>query len=357
MRALVTGATGFIGGALAAGLAERGWGVRLLVRPESRSKLANPERYYVINGGLDADPALLRVAAAGCDVVFHAAAIRDRWGTSLEEYRRANVEGTRRLLDAAAGRARRFVYVSSVGVLGHPGVQGIDESFPVSTHSGKVGYHSTKAEAEELVRARGGEIEAVVSRPTITYGPGDGDGMVTRLAGMIARGRFLRVGRGTNHVHLTYIDDMVRGLILTGTHPAAAGQTFILAGPRSIAVRDLVGRIERNLGLPPRTAYVPEFVARPIAWAVEAAYRLRARLRPADPAPAPPLTRDKIDTLCVHRGFSSAKAERLLGYVPEVDYDEGLARTLAWISEKSDAACRPTPPRPACPREPVAPSA
>ena len=129
-------------------------------------------------------------------MVFHAAAIRNRWATSAAEYRRANVEGTRRLLDASVGQARRFVYVSSVGVLGWPGVQGIDESFPTDVHSAKVGYHSTKAEAEQVVRARGGEIEAVVARPTITYGPDDADGMVTRLIDMIARGRFLRVGRG-----------------------------------------------------------------------------------------------------------------------------------------------------------------
>ena len=134
MKALVTGATGFIGGALAAGLAEQGWEVRVLVRPASRNKLAQPDRYHVIEADLDADAGLLREAVAGCDVVFHAAAIRNRWGTSADEYRRANVEGTRRLLDAAIGQARRFVYVSSVGVLGYPGVQGIDESFPTDAH-------------------------------------------------------------------------------------------------------------------------------------------------------------------------------------------------------------------------------
>ncbi len=68
-----------------------------------------------------------------------------------------------RLLDASIGQARRFVYVSSVGVLGWPGVQGIDESFPTDVHSAKVSYHSTKAEAERVVRARGSEIEAVVA--------------------------------------------------------------------------------------------------------------------------------------------------------------------------------------------------
>ncbi len=158
--------------------------------------------------------------------------------------------------------------------------------------------------------------------------------MATRLIDMIARGRFLRVGRGQNHVHLTYIDDIVGGLILTGTHPAAAGQTFILAGPRSIAVRDLVARIEQSLGLAPRVVYIPEAVARPLAWGVECLYRLASVVTKPSRLGCPPVTRDKIDTLCVHRGFSSAKAANVLGYVPRVDYDEGLAHTLAWMAEE-----------------------
>jgi dihydroflavonol-4-reductase len=334
MRVLVTGATGFIGGALAAGLAEKGYDVRVLMRPTSRNKLARPDRYHVVEADLDADAGLLRNAVASCDVVFHAAAIRNRWATSAAEYRQANVEGTQRLLNASVGQARRFVYVSSVGVLGYPGVEGIDESFPTDVHSATVSYHSTKAEAEQIVRARGHEIEAVVARPTITYGPDDADGMATRLIDMIARGRFVRVGRGENHVHLTYIDDMVRGLILTGTHPAAAGQTFILAGPRSIAVRELVALIEQSLGLAPRTLYIPEAAARPIAWGVEFLYRLASVLCGPGRVSWPPLTRDKIDVLCVHRGFSSEKASKLLGYAPRVDYAEGLAHTFAWMAEQ-----------------------
>jgi dihydroflavonol-4-reductase len=342
MRVLVTGATGFIGGALAAGLAEKGCDVRVLVRPASRNKLARPDRYHVVEADLDSDAGLLRGAVAGCDAVYHAAAIRNRWGTAADEYRRANVEGTRRLLDASVGQARRFVYVSSVGVLGYPGVQGIDESFPTNTRSGKVDYHSTKAEAEQVVRARGDEIEAVVARPTITYGPDDADGMVTRLIGMIARGHFVRIGRGGNHVHLTYIDDMIRGLILTGTHPAAAGQTFILAGPRSIAVRDLVALIEQSLGQAPRTLYIPEAVARPLALGVECLYRLASVLTPPSRFGCPPITCDKIDTLCIHRGFSSAKAANLLGYAARVEYAEGLTHTLAWMAEEGQLERAPS---------------
>jgi dihydroflavonol-4-reductase len=354
MIALVTGATGFIGGALATSLAADGWEVRVLVRPSGRARLAGAERYRVFEADLSGPAPVLEEAAAGCDVVFHAASIRDRWGTSPEEYRRANVEGTRLLLAAATGRAARFVYVSSVGVLGWPGVDGIDESFPLSVRPGEADYHGTKAAAEQLVRMWPGELKKVVVRPTITYGPGDRDGMLTRLIGMVAHGRFLRIGRGENHFHLTYIDDMVRGLVLAGTHQAAPGETFILAGPRSLAVREMVALVEQHLGLTPRTLYLPETLARPAAWAVESLWKLGAAIRLPLPVGGPPVTPTKLNILCAHRSFSSDKAARLLGYAPQADYQEGLIRTLAWMRESGllpaphgAATARPISERPA----------
>jgi nucleoside-diphosphate-sugar epimerase len=333
MIALVTGATGFIGGALAAALAAAGWEVRVLVRPSGRARLAGAEHYRVFEADLSGPATVLEDAADGCDVIVHAAASRDRWGTPPEEYRRTNVEGTRRLLAAATGRAARFVHVSSVGVLGWPGIDGIDESFPVNVRPGEVDYHGSKAAAERLVREWPGGLERVVVRPTITYGPGDRDGMLTRLVGLVASGRFVRVGRGENHFHLTYIDDLVRGLVLAGTHPSAADGTFILAGPRSIAVRDVLGLIERALGVVRCRFYLPETLARPAALAMEFLYRAAAALRLPLPRSGPPLTPARLNILCAHRGFSSARAAGMLGYAPRVDYPEGLARTLAWMEE------------------------
>jgi nucleoside-diphosphate-sugar epimerase len=333
MIALVTGATGFIGGSLAASLAATGWEVRVLIRPSGRARLQGEERYRVFEADLAGPAALPREAFTGCEVVFHAAAIRDRWGTSPEEYRRTNVEGTRRLLAAAAGRARRFVYLSSVGVLGWPGVDGIDESFPAAVRPGEVDYHGTKAAAERIVRDWRGGPETVVVRPTITYGPGDRDGMLTRLIGLIARDRFVRIGRGENHFHLTFIDDLVAGLILAGTHPSARGESLILAGPRSIAVRKIIAQIERALGRTPSPLYLPESVAWPMAWTVEALYRAAGGLGLVRPGSGPPVTATKLHVLCAHRSFSSARAEQLLGYSPRVDYSEGLESTLAWMRQ------------------------
>lgn len=331
MRAIVTGAAGFIGGSLAAALSSAGWKVSVIVRPSGRAGLPHPERYCILEADLSQDASHLGRQLGEVDVVFHAAAIRDRWGTKLSNYRQVNIGGTRRLLEAVIGRARRFVHISSVGVLGSPGVLGIDESFPLGPYKGKVGYHASKAAAEGAVMERAGEIETVVVRPTITYGPGDRDGMLTRLAAMMAGGRFLRVGDGRNHFHLTYIDDLVRGLLLAGTHASAAGEVFILAGPESIAARDLIAMLERKLGKKPRRFYVPEGPARSAAFALETMYKAGSVMNIAALKSAPIITRDKIDTLCQHRSFSWAKAYRLMGYKPMVEYEQGLDLTLNWM--------------------------
>ncbi len=335
MIALVTGATGFIGGALARDLATEGWDVRVLVRPSSLARLADADRYTIVEGDLGSPPEVLREAAAGCDVVFHAAAIRNRWGTSPAEYRRDNVDGTRRLLEAAKGGARRFVYVSTVGVHGTPGVLDIDESFPIDVLPGDVDYHGSKASGEKVVREEAGGLETVIVRPALTYGPGDTDGMMTRLIAMIAAGKFLRIGQGHNHLHATYIDDMTQGLILAGTRPEAAGEAFILAGAKSYPMRKIIACIDAALGLEPGPFYVPETVARPIAWMLESYYHTAEALHlPVRVPPAGPIvTRGKIDMVCGHRGYSWAKASKLLGYEPKVGFTDGLIATLTWMRE------------------------
>lgn len=333
MKALVTGATGFIGSALASALVEAGWHVNVLIRPNSRNKLAGAERFEVFEADLTKDRARLREAVVDSEVVFHAAALRDRWGTTIQDYYQVNVEGTRRLLEASIGRARRFVHLSSVGVFGKHGLLGINENFPLYPPSDKVGYHGSKAESERIVQAKNGEIETVIVRPTIIYGPGDQDGMLPRLIDLIARGKFVRIGQGGNHFHLTYIDDLVHGLIQAAIRPDASGQTFILAGKESIAVGEFITMIEMALGRSPSRLYLPESLARPVAEVIELLYQAVADLRILGLRITPPVTPDKIDTLCIHRGFSYDKAKCYLGYTPRVDYEEGLARTLKWMAE------------------------
>jgi dihydroflavonol-4-reductase len=331
MRAFVTGGTGFIGSRLIDYLTDSGWQVTALVRPGSLSKIKKTELIKILEGDLLGAVPLLKKEVEGVDVVFHSAAIRDRWSVRMDDYRRTNIDGTLRLLDASKGRVGRFVYVSSVGVMGEHNCLDADETFSTTGFRGKVGYHSTKAAAERLVLEQAGEMEVCVIRPTITYGPGDRDGMLTRLIAMISKGRFIRVGRGHNHIHMTYIDDLLEGLYLAGSHPHAPGQIFIIAGPKTIQVNKLLKMVGSKIGRGTAPFFIPEPLARIAAVGIEGVYGLGKRLKLSmflDPV----VTRDKIDTLCNHQGFSYEKAKRMLGYSPSTGYSEGVEKTIQWMA-------------------------
>ena len=332
MKILITGATGFIGGHLAHYLAVRGYHVRALVRRDS-PKLA-ADGIELIRGDL-ADRDSVRAAVSGMEAVCHLAAARDVWGADELDYRQVNVEGTLHLLNAATEEGvRRFVYCSSVGVARHPGNLDADETLPFCPPTSQVFYHRTKAQAERMVLEYGrtGRIPAMAVRPVITYGPEDKGGMVTRLITMLAQGQFIPVGNGRNHVDLAYVDDLVAGMhqaLVWGT----VGQTYILSGTTPIQVRALIDKICTLLDKPAPRFYIPALIARAAGWGMETAYQLGGRLGLDFAKGQPLITRDKVATLAVDRGFSHARASRELGYHPQVNYDQGLQRTLNWLQE------------------------
>lgn len=332
MKVLVTGASGFIGRYLAHALIAQGHQVRVLVRTSSAQNSFNGPMPFV--GDLT-DAASLRRAVEGVDQVYHLAAIRDRWGQPFQDYYAVNVQGTRHLLGAAADQGTRFVYCSSVGVLGYPGTLDIDESYPYRTNDGKFNYHHTKALAEQLTLdyARRDRLVATVVRPVITYGPGDEYGMVTKLLTLLATGRFVPVGNGRNHVHLAYVTDTVRGIILAGEGDQSPGRVYIIPGSRPITMRELIVQACVLLGRPTPRWHIPLMSAKAAARMMETVYTLHRRLGLRVLGDEPFLTRDKIDTLTINRGFNGRRAEQELGYHPTVDYPEGLALTVAWARQ------------------------
>lgn len=335
MKILVTGGTGFLGSHLVRALLERGHQVRALVRRGSDvGKLEGAELVY---GNLT-EPDSLRQAVGGVEAVYHLAAIRDKWGTPYQAYYKVNVEGTQNLLDAAAGRVDKFVYCSTAGVARYPGHLQADESLPYNTDGhGQYGYHHTKALAEQLTLeyARQGRVPATAVRPTIVYGPGDAWGMVTRLVIMLARGRFALVGDGRNHLHLVYVDDVIRALLLAGESSRSVGQAYIAAGSSPITLDDLVAKVCALLDVSPPRWHIPVGVAKAAGWMLERAYVIKGKLGISALGEVPFLTRDKVDTLAVNRGFSSAKAARELGYAPQVGYGKGLKATINWLKENN----------------------
>lgn len=321
MRILVTGITGFTGGRLARHLVGRGHAVRGLARPAGRTRPAMPTAagVEVVPGDLT-DPASLRAACAGIDVVYHIAALYRAAGQPAAAYRAVNVDGSRALLDAAreAG-ARRFVHCSTGGVHGHIEHPPADEDAPLAP--GDI-YQETKLAGEQAVRtaAAGGGAEVVVVRPIGIYGPGD-----TRFLKMfraIAKRRFPLIGSGRVFYHLTYIDDLVEGFRLCGETPAAAGRTYLLAGPRYTTLAELLRLVADECGVRPPRWRVP---AGPV-W-------LAGALCEAVCAPLgiePPLHRRRVDFFTKNRAFDTARARAELGFAPAVDLPEGIRRTADW---------------------------
>lgn len=313
----ITGAAGFLGAHAVDGFRARGLKVLPLVRAASA---ADPAGARPLRDVLERPESL-----AGTDVVIHSAAVRHRYGVGATDYRESNVELALRMLRAAAAAsARRFVFVSSVGVYGFPERLPIDETFP---YAPRTLYSETKVEAETRARSLAAElgIELVIARPTIVYGPGDRNGMMDKMAAMIRAGTYRVVGAGRNVLHHTHIDDVVLGLWLAATRPEAAGEGFIFAGPETTTLGELSGLVARAVGRKLPALHVPLRLARAVARIVDGAAARKVAFTQREP----PINDEKLDVMTLPVSFDIAKARRLLGYAPQVGYEEGVRRTFA----------------------------
>ena len=322
MRAALTGASGYTGGRLLRTLLARGDSVTALVRPQSSTPALRDSGARLVGGDL-ADAAALGRLVVGAEVVFHVAAVYRTAGHPDSYYREVNVGGTERLLEAAArAGVGRVVHTSTVGVYGDVKTPPADESTPLAP--GDI-YQATKAEADALALEfhRSGRLQVVVVRPGAIYGPGET--RLLKLFRAIARGRYAVVGSGRPFYHPVFIDDLIAGMLLAAEKPAAAGEAFILAGPRYLSQSELAALIARHTGGKVLGWRVP---ARPI--------QLAGRLCEAVCVPLgiePPLHRRRVDFWTKSRAFSIDKGRRLLGYAPKVDIDEGIALTARWYRE------------------------
>lgn len=316
---LITGAAGFIAGHLAERLLRLGVPVRGLVRrPAAAGWLAEQGAELVVGDLLE--PASLARAAAGCDVVVHAAA----WtGGAKDEAQgwAVNVDGTAHMLQAArTAGVQRFVYISSVAVYGLNRSPVIDETAPTPP-VGQL-YPDSKIAAEALVRsAHGRSMATTVVRPACTYGP-RGEAWTVSVVEQIKAGRLVLLGADRGLVNTGYIANVIDGLLLAMAHPAAAGETFNLCDGTAVTYRQFYLRYAAMLGLDRLPTY-PAWLAR---GAATPPGRLVRRL----------LGRRPVGPWSYHfrfnpSRFSIEKAERLLGYRPAVDFDEGMRRTEAWL--------------------------
>ena len=319
---LVTGATGFVGAAVArALLALPGHTVRVLARPRSdRRNLANLD-VEVAEGSLE-DAASLTKAAAGCRYLFHVAADYRLWVPDPAAMFRANVDGTRALMLAAleAG-VERIVYTSSVATLGIV-KDGVGDEATPSAYGDMIGpYKQSKFAAEEAVKALIAErgLPAVIVNPSTPIGPGDVKPTPTgRLIVEAAKGKMPGyVDTGLNIVH---VDDVAAGELLAAEH-GAIGERYILGG-EDMDLAQILGEVARVTGRRPPKLKIPYAVVLPIAAGAEAMARLTGR--------EPFTTLDGVRMSRKKMYFSAAKAMRDLGYAPR-PAAEAIADAVAWF--------------------------
>jgi dihydroflavonol-4-reductase len=310
--ALVTGATGFIGGYLVRALQQSGYAVRALVRDETRlGGLGGVEPF---KGDL-LEPGSLAGIERDIDVAVHCASLLGKWG---DVNVRGSVELLKRFRDTGL---RRFVHLSAGGVTGPVKQRSVDETYACKPATP---YEQTKllAEQQVLELSRETGIATVVVRPTFTYGPGDPH--KTALFRAVKRGRYVFIGGGESVNHPVFVEDVVRGILLA-IERGRAGEVYIIGGERPVTKRELVNAIADALGVRRPTLSIPRWIAAIAAWKLE----LFGRLAGFEPI----LTRSRVMMMTDNFGYSIAKARRELGYAPRTGLSEGIEKTVRHFAE------------------------
>ena len=315
MRALVTGATGFVGGHLAEALRRRGDEVTALVRSPRKAEALTRLGVRVVAGDLD-DPASLARASEGQEIVFHVAglvAAKDE-----ADFMRCNRDGTASLVAAAArAKARRFVYVSSMAAGGpaEPGrpLTGTEPARPVTA------YGRSKLAGEAAVTA--GALPWVVVRPPTVYGPRDRE--VLKVFRMARLGIAPVFGDGSQQLSAVHGADLAGALVAAGTAEATPGKVYYACHPEVVTSAEFVRAVGKAVGRRLTLVPVPQGVGRALLAVAEASARLAGRTTI--------LTRDKANEF-----FQAAwtgdpgPLTRDTGWRAGFDLTSGLEDTCRW---------------------------
>ncbi|MEK8131384.1 NAD(P)-dependent oxidoreductase [Paenibacillus filicis] len=332
MRALVTGATGFLGGHLARRLRDLGWEVTATGRSEKLGGQLQQEGIRFVRADLT-DQERLRLLCTGQDAVFHCGAMSAAWGRYKEFYA-SNVLGTSHVVEGCLEHGvRRLVHVSTPSVyFGTVHRLNVAEHDPLPVRQGSA-YARTKRLAEQVVEqgVRRG-LPAITLRPRALFGPGDRT-ILPKLIQANAKRGVPMIDGGQGLVDLTYVGNAVDALVQAYESPdqALGGIYNITNGepmPLAAAARLLFAR----LGVPLRTVKLP-FRA---AYGLAAVLELAAAVRPG--AGEPMLTRATVGMLGRSQTLDIRQARQVLGYEPRVSVAEGLNEFARWWEEQNHEA-------------------
>lgn len=335
---IVTGAGGFIGGALAQRLQEDGWQVRGVSRRLPAQLKSTGIELYSADIGIGAHSFLGKIFK-GAEAVFHTAAKVDMWG-DYDEFFRTNVIGTRSVIEACklAG-VKRLIYTSSPSVAAGERL-GQTEDLENATES--IGYPQrhlayypqTKAQAEQEVLQASGQhslqsdglqsgLLCCALRPHLVFGPGDHYFIPTILERAKA-GRLWRVGSGKNLVDVTYIEDCVEAHLCAERalrSGAGAGRAFFISQGQPVNMWDWINTVLSYNGVKPVRRGIPTRVAFILAAVCE-------KFAKFSPSAKPLLTRFLVSQMSSHHYFNISAARSVLGFAPRFSVEEALEKTF-----------------------------
>jgi dihydroflavonol-4-reductase len=319
---LITGASGFVGAAVARCLTRAGYDVRAMLRRTSRRDNLADLKVEIVEGDL-LDASAIARAMTDIRYVFHVAADYRLWARDPGQIVRTNVEGTRAVMTAAlrAG-VERIVYTSSVATLAaRPHGEASDESLPLPQAQAVGAYKYSKVVAERAVEAMVAtqNLPAIIVNPSTPIGPGDIRPTPTgRIIVEAAAGRMPGyIDTGLNLVH---VDDVAAGH-LAALQRGRIGERYILGG-QNVLLRDMLGAIARRVGRRPPLLRLPRTMMFPIAYGAEALAYITGR--------EPFVTTTGLRLAKDHMFFTSAKAERELGYHAR-PYGEAIGDAIDWF--------------------------
>lgn len=322
MKIFISGATGFVGGHLAENLINEGHEIRTLARQSSDVSFIKSLGVEIVYGDLVHYPSV-KNAVEGCELIYHTARARPEITRKKSVYYDINVRGTDNIMRAAIeSGTRHVVHCSSTKVYGQPKKIPVNESSPTNP----ISFHDiTKLESEKVVleyaKKRG--LSTLIARLTSIIGPGDFRWL--SLFRRIINKKFIMVGTGNVHFHLTYINDIVDGLKLCAGNHNSIGECYILGGEEIPTLDQFVAIIAEEAGveLPQKKLPLSPFslisnLSRPIFSILGIEHSLIRR----------------VDFFSRQCSYDISKAKRELGYSPRVSLREGVKQTLNWFRER-----------------------
>jgi len=319
-RILITGAAGFIGSHLCEYLSKLGYKIYALSRqiplPLLQSELE------VIRGDISSTE-VLRNAVKKVDIIIHAAAILASKSYEKKVFYDINYLSTCKLLEIAKEcYIKKFLYISSGGVLGHIEKPPADEKCKYAPEDA---YEETKMLSEiKVLEASRNSFDAIILRPTWSYGPRDK--RVFKLIKAIYKRRFVKIGRCQNLQHPVYISDLVEGIRLA-LERGKNNSIYFIGGDEILSTSDIINIISDLLQVKVLPFAIPFFLMNPLAKICDKIYgKLNKEA---------PFSTTKLGFFLKNRAFSIKKAQEELGYRPEVKFREGMRRTIQWYKENT----------------------